>query len=196
MLRLKEFFDKMADTWDERVYHDPKKLKLFFACIDLKPGARVLDVGTGTGILIPYIHKEIGQEGIIHAVDLSSKMLEKAMAKYPYPNVEYIQGDIMDVPLKDQYYDCILCYSVFPHFIDQQKAISHLSAKLKSGGKLVIAHSQSRNFINNMHRNAGDEVKQDILPPMADIEIMMKNSKLKVVESIDNDEMFLIIGQK
>lgn len=196
MLHLKKFFDKAADRWDETVYHDPEKLKLFFERMALKPGACVLDVGTGTGVLIPYIYNEIGSNGKIQAVDLSPKMLEKAKQKYPYSNVEYIEGDVMELPLKDGYYDCILCYSVFPHFIDQPKTVARLSNKLKQEGKLVIAHSQSRTAINNLHKDAGDEVKKDLLPPMSDIADMMEKSGLRVVDKIDNDEMFLIIGQK
>jgi hypothetical protein len=47
-----------------------------------------------------------------------------------------------------------------------------------------------------LHKDAGDEVKKDLLPPMSDIADMMEKSGLRVVDKIDNDEMFLIIGQK
>jgi len=55
---------------------------------------------------------------------------------------------------------------------------------------------EKRTAINNLHKDAGDEVKKDLLPPMSDIADMMEKSGLRVVDKIDNDEMFLIIGQK
>ena len=61
--RHKEFFDRVAEKWDETVQQNPDKLKAIFGYIGLEAGQRVLDVGTGTGILIPYIHRAVGAEG-------------------------------------------------------------------------------------------------------------------------------------
>jgi ubiquinone/menaquinone biosynthesis C-methylase UbiE len=194
MQRHKEFFDEMAHRWDETVHHDPAKLELFFEAIQIKKGQTVLDVGTGTGVLIPYIYRYTGDKGKIRAIDLSSGMLQRAKEKYSFQNVEYIQGDVMDLSMEDYKHDAILCYSVFPHFLDQQATVSHLAKGLNHGGKLVICHSQSRDAINNLHRDAGENVKKDHLPPMDDIAAMMEQSGLKIKERIDNENMFFILG--
>lgn len=192
----KGFFDEMAERWDQTVFHDPKKLSRIFEYIQIAPGQRALDVGTGTGVLIPYIEDRVGNEGQILAIDLSEKMLEKASEKYPYSNVQYIAGDIMDFPLEGEGFDCIICYSVFPHFTDQEKTVLHLSQGLNKGGKLIICHSQSRDGINQLHRSAGENVAKDLLPPMSSIVRMMEESNLRVIHEIDSDEMFLILGKK
>ncbi|MTI69401.1 MAG: class I SAM-dependent methyltransferase, partial [Firmicutes bacterium] len=190
-MRQKEFFDERALKWDHIVNHDPDKLDYIFNIINLNKNDNVLDVGTGTGVLIPYIHKVIGEQGKITAIDLSDKMLDVAREKFSFKNVKYIQNDVNNLEIKKEY-DAIICYSVFPHFIDKEVTIKHLSEGLKDKGKLVICHSQSRDAINNLHKKAGEEVKEDNLPTMDKIKEMFNKVNLKVQRIIDNDEMFLI----
>ncbi|MEG2068143.1 MAG: class I SAM-dependent methyltransferase, partial [Tannerellaceae bacterium] len=49
------FFDLRADRWDELCFHDPLKIQLILNQITLRKGARILDVGCGTGILESYL---------------------------------------------------------------------------------------------------------------------------------------------
>jgi uncharacterized protein (DUF302 family) len=58
----------------------------------------------------------------------------------------------------------------------------------------MIAHSESRDAINNLHKDTL-EVSVDFLPTMREIAKMMESSGLKVIVKIDNDEMFIIIAK-
>ncbi|MBT9159732.1 MAG: class I SAM-dependent methyltransferase [Dehalococcoidia bacterium] len=193
--RHKEFFDSMAEKWDEMVRHDPNKLRRIFDYIDLEAGQRVLDVGTGTGVLIPYIRDAIGTEGAVVAVDFSGEMLRIAQQKHTWENVKYLQGDVEKLKL-DNEYDCIICYSVFPHFTNQEKIVQHLASGLKKSGKLVICHSQSREAVNSLHQRAGEEVRECQLPTIDQLRRMMEKVGLLVEKQIDGEEMFFIAAVK
>lgn len=195
-LKTKEYFDSLSHKWDDICTHDINKIKKIIELSGIIKDDFILDIGTGTGILIPYIHSIIGDSGKITAVDISSDMLKIAKEKYNYTNIDYIEGDIHNISLKLDYYDCIFCYSVFPHFHDKQRAVLNMSSFLKKNGKIVICHSQSRKDINKLHKNASKIVKNDILPEMNEIKQYLLNSKIKPCLQIDNEDMFVIISEK
>lgn len=194
----REFFNESAETWDKNVYHDPVKLEKIINALELRQGYKVLDVGSGTGVMIPYLYNKIKNSGIIVALDISEKMISIAEQKHPpstFPNIKFIVQDINEFQLKNEY-EVILCYSCFPHFSNQSYSIKKLVEGLKSEGKLMIAHSQSRKAINNIHKKSKTIVSKDRLPTIKQISKMLINSSLEIVKSIDNDEMFFIIGKK
>lgn len=194
----KAFFDKRAEEWDEMNPHDSKKLERIVKLLLLQVAQTVLDVGSGTGIMTPYLQRYLGEKGTIIAVDYSDKMIEVSKQKYPpreYPNVKFLLQDVNEIPLNQQY-DAILCYSCFPHFIDQKATIQHLAKGLKNGGRLMIAHSEGRSAINNLHKDAGEEVSKDFLPPIKEIAKMMESAGLTIILEIDNDEIFIIMAKK
>jgi cyclopropane fatty-acyl-phospholipid synthase-like methyltransferase len=50
----REFFNRRAATWDEKVAEkDSTRLEKLLARLDIAPGIKVLDVGTGTGVFLP-----------------------------------------------------------------------------------------------------------------------------------------------
>ena len=53
----REFFNRMAPQWDEQVRHDACKLSRIVTALSLQPGERVLDIGTGTGVMLPYLRQ-------------------------------------------------------------------------------------------------------------------------------------------
>lgn len=192
----REFFNEVADKWDQMCNHDEAKLRYIARAAGISQGDYVLDVGTGTGVMIPYIHEMAGDEGEITAIDLAEKMLEVAKQKHPFNNVRFVLGDIYDVHLPKNHFDVIMCYSVFPHFQDKPKVVSRMAGLLKPGGRLVIAHSQSRKAINELHTKSSDVVNNDDLPEADVIEGFMKEAGLEPFLTIDSEEMFIVIGKK
>ncbi|MGB9840769.1 class I SAM-dependent methyltransferase, partial [Thermovenabulum sp.] len=98
-LTQKEFFNNLALEWDDKVKHDPFKLREIINLVNFSEGAAVLDVGCGTGVLVPYIIEKIGKSGRIVGLDIAEKMIEKAREKFSekyFPNVNFVVGDIME----------------------------------------------------------------------------------------------------
>ncbi len=189
-----DFFNSVAGTWDESCSHDMAKVEYILDLIGIKSGDCILDVGTGTGILIPSLYERVTQLGSIKGIDVAKKMIEVAQQKYKYDNVVFKCEDALNTDDKSKY-DHIICYSMFPHFqCRKSEAVKILAQKLKIGGKLTICHSQSREDINNLHKRADEIVKEDNLPTMAVMREYFLDAHLKVLEEIDNKDMFVIIG--
>lgn len=196
MITQREFFNSMAEKWDTVCQHDTNKIKYILDRLNINNGAKILDVGTGTGILLPFLTEKAGEDGEITAIDVSEKMLEVAQRKYSYNNVTFVCGDVLDSGLQSEYFDFVVCYSVFPHFDDKQSAIGVISKYLKKGGKFAVCHSQSREAINNLHRNASEAVAEDNLPEIKIISDYFENVGLAPVLEIDNKDMFMIVAEK
>lgn len=196
MKSQQEFFNNVAYNWDKMCNHDMKKVEYILELIGIQEGSYVLDVGTGTGVLIPSLSKRVTNSGHIKAVDIADKMIEVAKQKNIYENVVFECKDVLEYKGDEKYYDHIICYSMFPHFRNKEEAIKSLSKKLKVGGKLTICHSQSRKAINNLHKSANEIVKEDNLPTLEIIKEYFLSANLKVIKEIDSEELFVVIGYK
>lgn len=187
----KDFFNSVAFKWDSMCVHDHDKINKILDMTDIYEGSAVLDVGCGTGVLVPFLlEKKIS---CLTCIDISENMIEVARQKYRFDNVEFIVSDIMEFE-PERKYDVIMLYSCFPHFDDKASLLSRLSSFLNKGGRLCICHSESRDAINNMH-SAKAEVSQDNLPEACVTSQMMEKYGLKTLICIDDEEMYVVLGE-
>lgn len=196
MESLRQFFNEMASIWDEKVFHPSDKIRFILELMDISKGFKILDVGCGTGVLIPYLIEKIGSSGEIIGIDIAEKMLEIARAKFPedsFPNVKFVHADVMDFEYQGKF-DIIIFYSVFPHIQHKQKCIKKAASLLAAGGKLAICHSESREKINSIHQMTGFPVSHDLLPSAQEVANFMKQAGFEVLHCIDNDDLYVVIG--
>ncbi len=182
----------MASRWDEICHHNENILKKFMELLDLKTGQSVLDVGSGTGVLLPYIFEAIGETGQIYAVDYAEKMIDISRKKNIYKNIEFKVVDFYEMNPEKYKFDCIICYSMFPHVSDKEKAIKHFVSLLKNSGKLLICHSESRDIINKCHRESDETVNDHVLPPAAEISRIAESTGLKIIHAIDQEFYYVL----
>lgn len=190
------FFNALAEKWDTICCHDRNRVNRILDMAEVAPGDTVLDVGTGTGILIPFLQERIGATGYIDAVDIAEAMLAVARGKTSGQNVTFIHGDILKLDIEPEYYHQVLCYSVFPHFLDKLGALIVLSRFLKPEGRLTVCHSQGRDAINRLHRNFAPAIADDHLPSLETVVGLFIAAGLEPVCGVDNDELFVISGRK
>ncbi len=195
--KQKSFFNERAGIWDEICIHDQKKVEYIVRKIGVIGDEKVLDVGTGTGVMIPHYVRHLAGGSVV-AVDYSERMIEMARSKFPakdFPMIIYVVSDLYDLRYEEAF-DLVVCYSCFPHFVDQPLAIEILSRALKKGGRLVVAHSDSAKKINGVHMSGGVEISNDFLPSMGELRSMMAENHLAVSFEQDDDDYFICIAIK
>lgn len=196
-MQLQEYFDQLAPTWDKEL--TPERLKCLGNIVKelgIKPGCYVLDIGSGTGVLLPFLITELGYKGRIVALDFSAEMLGQARAKNFSPIVGFAQADVLAIPLADNSLDMAICNSVFPHFGDKVRALREIARVLKHNGRLVICHTMSRDMLNRLHQSVGGVVANDLLPDESQLRALMKQTGLKITRFEDNPERYLVIAEK
>ncbi|MFQ6032267.1 MAG: class I SAM-dependent methyltransferase [Candidatus Zixiibacteriota bacterium] len=198
----REFFERQAEDWDDQ-YHqeDAPQIVELVARFGLREGKTVLDVGCGTGILLPHLSKKVKGKGSILALDFSWNMIFKARKNRIHPEEEkppihFVNASVEALPLKDQTMDYITCFATFAHVADQKKAIYEMGRTLKKGGKLFIAHLLGKRELAEHHRLAGGEVEYDTLPEDDKMREMIKSAQLKNIEIIDQPNLYLVSAKK
>lgn len=189
------FFNEKAASWDEITNHNEDKIRYFIRKLNLKDQENLLDVGTGTGILIPYLF-EANDQIHITAIDIAENMINKARAKYSHLPVNFIIADITDSNIPTQFYDAIILYSVFPHLGQPKKILQKLSSLLKASGRIIICHSQSRQVINGRHQQLKGELISKTLPPANELAKIFAETTLEVIEQEDNSELYYLLAVK
>jgi len=193
---IRGYFNQKADIWDETIAEkDTAKLKLMAERLNIEPGSRLLDVGTGTGVFIPFLLSIIGENGQITAIDIAEEMLEKARAKGFKGNIDFLHASIAETPFDDEAFNAAVCYSTFPHFQDKPKALKEIHRVTKRGGKLLICHTSSRAQINQIHREIPD-VKNDIIPDESEMRVMLQEAGFTDITIDDNSVSYLCAARK
>ena len=193
---IRAYFNERAAVWDETVAEkDSGKLERMARRLALEPGAKVLDVGTGTGVFLPYLLAMVGAGGGVVGLDVADRMLLRACAKGFPGNVGYVCADIMSVPCSDAHFDAVVCYSSFPHFQDKPRALGEICRVLKTGGRLFICHTASRTRINDIHSH-NPQVSQDLIPDEDEVRRMLFTAGFGEVRIEDGPEDYLVSARK
>lgn len=188
--KVAAFFNNMAINWDAKCKHDGNKINDILNHAEISKDRSVLDVACGTGVLFPFYLERGVKE--ITGVDISSRMIAQANLKFTDPRITLIVGDVAQIPLKE--YDRCVIYSAFPHFEDPANLITTLCQHLTQNGRLTIAHSESKEKINQRHENMASEVSVGLKSAFEIAQLFSPYLNIDVL--IDNDDMYLISGIK
>ncbi|MFZ5592381.1 MAG: class I SAM-dependent methyltransferase [Bacillota bacterium] len=117
-----QWFNEKAAIWDNIATEQTRqRLWQIIQSLNIAPGSRILDVATGTGILIPWLMAAAGPTGQVTAIDFAPRMIEEAQKKHP-GGVLLLVADVHNLPFADQSFDEVVCNSAFPHFAHQARA--------------------------------------------------------------------------
>lgn len=193
---IRAYFNRMAAVWDENIAEkDSAKLKRMARRLNIKPESRVLDIGTGTGVFLPFILAKVGQGGGIVAMDIAGEMLVKARAKGFDGDIAYLLADATGIPLGYGIFDAVVCYSSFPHFQDKPRALAEIYRVIKSGGKLVICHTSSRATINEIHTDI-PSVAHDTIPERSQMQAILTEAGFSEIKIADRRTSYLVNARK
>jgi arsenite methyltransferase len=111
------------------------------AVADLRPGERVLDLGSGGGIDVLLSAKRVGPTGRAFGLDMTDEMLALAQrnaAEAGAENVEFLKGQIEAVPLPADSIDVVISNCVVNLAADKPAVFREIARVLKPGGRIGI----------------------------------------------------------
>jgi len=112
------------------------------AVAELREGERVLDLGSGGGIDVLLSARRVGPTGFAYGLDMTDEMLTLARAnaaKAGAGNVEFVKGQIEDIPLPDASIDVVISNCVINLSTDKTAVIAEMFRVLTPGGRLGIS---------------------------------------------------------
>ena len=151
------YFDRVAASFGDELLPGRTWEGLARSVMQLAPRARYADLGIGDGLLTLMLAEVAAH---VTAVDISKEMLaqlaSRAKAK-GIANLEYVEGDIEDLPLPDASHDVVVASQALHHARSPSKCLSEAKRILVHGGRLLVidllAHTEEwvRDKLEHLH---------------------------------------------
>jgi precorrin-6B methylase 2/mono/diheme cytochrome c family protein len=157
------FFDRPKRDQEEK----PEQL---ISALQIRPGATVADVGSGTGYFTWRLAQQVGPKGKVYAVDVQQSMLDltkKAVAAHKLANVEYVLATDSSPRLPERSVDLVFIAYAYHEFGDPDGMMAGIRRALKPGGRVVILEYAKESNIapaSPLHKMSFEEIRREIEP--------------------------------
>ena len=190
----RDYFNGLASTWRKKMPDEP----VFGSLLDrfgIRNGDFVLDAGAGTGRMTVHLAQRVGSQGRVVAQDFAWQMLSEGASAFCHPNVHWLCNDLHTMSVTSGLFDCVLCFSVFPHLKDPEKAIQEIHRILKPGGRVLILHISGSQNLNAFHATLKGVVKNDRLMPADAMAGLMVREGFRVIRAEENEDLYWVEGE-
>jgi len=135
-------FDERSSRRIEAIYLTPdvvQQRREVLAALALRPGERVVDLGSGPGLLALEMLEHLGSQGSVAGIDLSPDMVQLAQRRCAaHANAAFQAGDVTRLPYDDASFDVAVCTQVYEYVQDVEAALRELHRVLRPGGRAVV----------------------------------------------------------
>ncbi len=139
--KTKRTYENIAEEFDITRTNKCNEFDLFMPYV--KRGSKIADIGCGNGRLLGFMQKHFSHDAMPEieyiGIDNSTRLL--ARAKKQFPNGNFIEGDMLDLPLDNGILDIIFCVRAFHHIPSRKErvaALLQMRRTLKNNGILII----------------------------------------------------------
>ena len=141
--KMGEFFDSRIEGYEAHQLNTIDDAVEFYpftaGCLPQTPGARILDLGCGTGLELGYYFESVPTARVT-GVDLAPGMLDALRRKFPDRALTLVLGSYFDVPFGEEAFDAAVSVESLHHFTQEEKIplYAKLYNALKPGGFFIL----------------------------------------------------------
>ena len=141
-----KFLDATRGRMTALIEQDPAR---YFSFLEPKSGKKILDVGTGTGVLVHALAPLVEPKGEVIGIDVSQTMVDEATKRSEGLSgaLRFEKGDAMALSFKDGAFDAAMSSIVFQHLPDPEKALDEMIRVTKPGGTVTIIEQDWETFV-------------------------------------------------
>ena len=122
--------------WEKNAQASYEHYHRYIVAAPFTKGKKVLDLASGEGYGTALL---AGEAAEIIGVDIDPQAIAVASSQYIRSNLKFLQGSILDIPIKDQIFDVITCFEAIEHVGEQEKVLDEALRLLSDDGLLIIS---------------------------------------------------------
>lgn len=149
---------------------EEERPEMLMSALQIRPGATVADVGSGTGYFTWRLAQQVGPQGKVYAVDVQQSMLDltkKTVEEHKLSNVEYVLATDSSPRLPDRSVDLVFIAYAYHEFGDPDAMMASIRRALKPGGRvLILEYAKESNIApaSPLHKMSFEEIRREIQP--------------------------------
>ena len=140
--RIREMFDRIAGVYDGMNglisgFQEPRWRRRVVREAGLRPGMRALDVACGTGKVAADLERAVSPGGAVVGVDVSTRMIERAQARFAREGLKFVVGDALALPVEDAAFDAATIAFGMRNLADYRRGFAEMRRAVRPGGRVV-----------------------------------------------------------
>jgi ubiquinone/menaquinone biosynthesis C-methylase UbiE len=190
----RQFFDSHCEYFRQPIPAEiEERTRLIVKAAGLSADSTVVDVGTGTGVLIKHFFEAGVLPQNITGCDLSSNMLQEARERYP--GVNFRQGDFVEFDGASDSADAVFFNACFGNILDQDRALQTAMRITKPGGVIVISQPLGNAFLEGL-RDQYPQLVLTLMPAKEKLDEWAQRLQLTLDFIRDEPDFYLAVFRK